>query len=628
MENLKANQIREKYLNFFKEKGHHILKSTSLLPEDKTVLFITAGMQPLVPYLSGKLHDNGKRLTSSQKCLRTDDILEVGDNRHLTFFEMLGNWSLGDYFKKESIQWSFELLTSKEKGFGIDPKKIFVTVFEGDDNAPRDDEAINLWINAFKSVGIEAGLGDRIYAYPKNKNWWGPVGDSGPCGPDTEIFYDTGEEHNNLFGDKCHINCDCGRYVEIWNNVFMEYNKRKDGKYEPLSQKNVDTGMGFERIVMIIQNKPTVFETDILWPIIEEAQKQSNIPYEAQTNSYRIIADHLRASAFLITDGLLPSNTDQGYILRRLLRRSIRHAKMLNLKGNFYDSLIREISLIYKDIYPEIEKNTNNIITIIKEEDEKFLKTLGQGLKEVRKKFESIRTLDSVVKNPVTGAEFFDLFQTCGFPLEMSLEEIENLARTFNYDLKIDKEKIKLEFDIQFKKHQDISRSGAEKKFGGHGLLLQTGELKAANEEELVKVTRLHTATHLLHQALRNVLGKHVEQKGSDITAERLRFDFSHHQKMTDEEKNKVEELVNREITNELPVTMIELNYEDAKNTGALGLFKDKYADKVKVYSVGEFSKELCGGPHVLNTKELGKFKILKEESSSSGIRRIKADLL
>ncbi|MBI3671225.1 alanine--tRNA ligase [Candidatus Azambacteria bacterium] len=625
MQNLTGDQIREKFLNFFQKNGHYVFPSASLLPEDKTVLFITAGMQPLVPYLVGREHPKGKRLASSQKCLRTDDILEVGDNRHLTFFEMLGNWSLGDYFKKEAILWSFELLTSKDNGFGIDPNKLSVTVFEGDENAPRDDEAINIWVEAFKSAGIQAGLGNKIYAYPKKKNWWGPVGDSGPCGPDTEIFYDTEKEHQRSFGEKCHVNCDCGKYVEIWNNVFMEYQKTKDGKYEPLAQKNVDTGMGLERIVMLLQNKPTVFETDLLWPIIGETIKQSGIPYEAQTHSYRIIADHLRASAFLIADGVLPSNTEQGYILRRLLRRAFRHAKMLNLRSYFYADLTKKISEIYKNRYPEISKKENEILTVMHDEEEKFSKALEKGLKYLKSWGEKNRAGTANAKNlseEEIGDLIFYMYESHGFPMDDTLEEIRNMGWQF------DIEKAKNIADEKFKKHQEVSRSGAEKKFGGHGLLLQTGELKAANEEELQKVTKLHTATHLLHEALRRVLGEHVMQKGSDITAERLRFDFSHPQKMTDEEKKKVEDMVNSEIQKGMEVKMEEMEYEKATQTGALGLFKDKYENKVKVYSVGAFSKELCGGPHVKNTSERGKFKILKEESSSAGIRRIKAAVL
>jgi alanyl-tRNA synthetase len=622
MEKLSTNQIRERFLKFFEDRGHYILSSASLLPEDKTVLFITAGMQPLVPHLLGELHPQGKRLASSQKCLRTDDILEVGDNRHLTFFEMLGNWSLGDYFKKESIFWSFELLTDKEHGFGIDPKKLYVTVFEGDNNAPQDEESIQLWQKAFESVGVKASLSDRIYAYPKEKNWWGPVGGSGPCGPDTEIFYDTGKEHNKEFGEKCHVNCDCGRYIEIWNNVFMEYEKTKEGKYIPLKQKNVDTGMGLERIVMILQEKPTVFETDLLMPIIKECEKQSSIPYETQKHSYRIISDHIRASAFLISDGILPSNSEQGYILRRLLRRAIRHAKMLNMKADFYVPLIRKTAQIYKDMYPELIRKLNNIITIIDQEEEKFTKALLRGLKYLYNIHRKYKKEKKQMTSEEIGELAFYMYESYGFPFDDTIDEVTN------YGWQFDKHLVRKIANDKFKKHQEISRAGAEKKFGGHGLLLQTGELKAADEEELKKVTKLHTATHLLHQALRTVLGKHIKQMGSDITAERLRFDFAHPEKMTDEEKKKVEDLVNKEIEKELPVIIKEMPYEEATRKEALAFFKGKYGDTVKVYSIGSFSKELCGGPHVHNTRGLGEFKILKESSSSAGVRRIKANLL
>ena len=619
---LSAKQIRERFLKFFEDRGHYILSSASLLPEDKTVLFITAGMQPLVPHLLGESHPKGKRLASSQKCLRTDDILEVGDNRHLTFFEMLGNWSLGDYFKKESIAWSFELLTDKKHGFGIDPKKLYVTVFEGDENAPQDTESIQFWQKAFESKGVKASLGDRIYAYPKDKNWWGPVGVSGPCGPDTEIFYNTGKEHNKDFGEKCHVNCDCGRFVEIWNNVFMEYEKTKTGEFIPLKQKNVDTGMGLERIVMILQEKPTVFETDLLMPIIKECEKLASVPYDMQKHSYRIIADHIRASAFLISDGILPSNSEQGYILRRLLRRAIRHAKMLNLKEDFYVPLIKKTAEIYNDMYPEVSRKLNSILSVIHEEEEKFTKALLRGLKHLFSVHRKYKKEGKQMTSEEIGELAFYMYESYGFPFDETIDEITN------YGWQFDKSLVRKIANDKFKKHQEISRAGAEKKFGGHGLLLQTGELKASDEKELEKVTRLHTATHLLHQALRTVLGEHVSQKGSDITAERLRFDFTHPEKMTEEEKRKVEDLVNEQIKKELPVTIKEMPYEEATKTEALAFFKGKYGNTVKVYSIGSFSKELCGGPHVHNTRNLGKFKILKEGSSSAGVRRIKANLL
>ncbi len=623
MKNLTTNQIREKYLKFFEQRGHKILPSASLLPNDKTVLFITAGMQPLVPHLLGEPHPEGKRLASSQKCLRTDDILEVGDNRHLTFFEMLGNWSLGDYFKKEAINWSLELLVNE---FGLDPKNIYVTVFEGDKDAPKDQESIDIWIDAFKNVGIDASLGNRIYAYPKEKNWWGPVGNSGPCGPDTEIFYDTGKEHDKKFGEKCHVNCDCGKYVEIWNNVFMEYEKTEKGEYKPLKQKNVDTGMGLERMAMVLQKKETVFETDVFYPAIEELQKISSVEYVYQKHSYRIIADHIKASCFLISDGIYPSNKEQGYVLRRLIRRAIRHAKMLNTKKDFYVPLVKKVIQIYETAYPELAKKQNQILTEIEKEEEKFSKALSNGLKYLKNwgKKMGAQTIDA---ENLTEKEFgelaFYMYESYGFPIDDTIEELNNMGWQF------DKYQVRKVAEEKFEKHREVSKKGAEKKFGGHGLLLQTGELKAADEEELKKVTALHTATHLLHQALREVLGKHVQQKGSDITAERLRFDFSHPEKLTEEQKQKIEDLVNRQIQKGLEVKCEEMSLKDAEKSGALGFFKDKYQGikKLKVYSIGDFSKEICGGPHVKNTSQMGKFKIKKESSSSAGVRRIKAVL-
>ena len=626
-----ANEIRQKFLDFFASKGHTIIPSASILPEDKTVLFITAGMQPLVPHLMGiQEHLGGKRLANSQKCLRTDDILEVGDNRHLTFFEMLGNWSIGDYLKKEAIEWSFELLTSPQ-WFNIPPEKLYVTVFEGDKDMgiSMDAEAINVWKEAFSRVGISVDLDNRIYAYPKKKNWWELAG-PGPCGPDTEIFYDTrpdfplenqggqaGNPHDpKAHGPRCHINCDCGRFVEIWNNVFMEYEKRSDGKggwqYFPLKQKNVDTGMGFERIVMVLQGKPTVFETDLFAPIISLLEALSGKTYLEDMESFRIIVDHTRASAFLIAEGILPSNVDRGYILRRLIRRSARRAQKLNLPLQYIGEVIAEFGRIYKNIYPEISEKQKEIETTYKEEVEKFAQALERGAK----KFERLKVwLSGEKRKTISGREAFELYETFGFPLDITLEMAKESK------LEVDEKG----FEEAFAKHQEISRAGAEKKFGGHGLMVQTGELKASDEEELKKVTRLHTATHLLQAALRQVLGEHIRQKGSDITGERLRFDFSHPQKMTDEEKKKVEDLVNEQVEKNLPVTMQEMPIEDAEKSGAMMFQKEKYGKTVKVYSVDSFSKELCGGPHVANTKEVGRFKILKEEASSAGVRRIRA---
>lgn len=609
-----VNEIRQKYLSFFREKGHAIIPSASLVPDDKTVLFNTAGMQPLVPYLMGeKTHSDGKRLANSQKCLRTDDILEVGDNRHNTFFEMLGNWSLGDYFKKESIAWSFELLTSK-KWFGIDPEKLYVTVFEGDKamGIARDDESIGYWKEAFQGIGMEANLENgRISAYPKKKNWWELAG-PGPCGPDTEIFYDTGEEHDPTFGKKCHVNCDCGKYVEIWNNVFMEYEKKSDGKsgyaYSPLAQKNVDTGMGLERIAMVLQGVETVFETDVFKEIIKSIETKE-APYEKEARRYRIIADHLRAAVFLISDGVVPSNVEQGYVLRSLVRRAIAQARILNL--SLHDFPVRPIERTheyYKENYQLAALSV--IVDVVKKEFDVFLTAFEKGRKEV------LRIIEKMPRGGVvSGKDAFNLHQTYGFRIELMID----LAR--DAGVSIDEGG----FWEEYKKHQEVSRAGSEKKFGGHGLMLQTGELKAADEEELKKVTRLHTATHLLQAALRKVLGDHVHQMGSDITAERLRFDFSHPQKMTDEEKKKAEDLVNEHISHALPMTMREMQISEAQKSGALMFQKEKYGSMVRVYSAGDFSKELCGGPHVDNTREVGQFKIIKEEASSAGVRRIRA---
>ncbi|MBI5913086.1 alanine--tRNA ligase [Candidatus Azambacteria bacterium] len=628
------NETRQKFLDFFRTKQHAIIASASLVPEDKTVLFVTAGMQPLVPYLMGeKKHPEGARLADAQKCLRTDDILEVGDNRHLTFFEMLGNWSLGDYFKKESIEWSFELLTSKD-WFGIDPAKIYVSVFEGDTSLGvlQDDESIGYWKEAFARVGIDASVENgRIRMYPKKKNWWELPG-TGPCGPDTEIFYDThpnfplenssgqaGNPHDpKLHGPKCHVNCDCGRFVEIWNNVFMEYEKKEDGKggyaYAPLAHKSVDTGMGLERIAMVLQGKETVFETDIFSSIIT-AVENKDIPYMHEERRYRIIADHLRAAVFLISDGILPSNVERGYILRNLVRCAVTHAKILKLPDDFYRAPIEVIHAYYRGQYQLLPMET--IATAVADEHGAFARAFERGMKE----FHALADAAQGTIKTIRGIDAFNLQQTYGFRLELMMDLAKDVGVAVD----------EAGFWEEYKKHQEVSRAGAEKKFGGHGMKLQTGELKAADDAELAKVTRLHTATHLLQGALREVLGPHVRQKGSDITAERLRFDFIHSQKMTDEEKKKVEDIVNRHIREALPVVHKEMPIDDAEKTGALMFNKEKYGNTVSVYTIGNeentISSELCGGPHVENTKEIGKFKIIKEEASSAGVRRIRATI-
>lgn len=609
-------------MDFFKEKGHAILPSASLIPEnDPTVLFTTAGMQPLVPYLLGQDHPMGKRLANAQKCLRTDDIDEVGDNRHLTFFEMLGNWSLGDYFKEESIQWSYEFLTG-DKWLAMDPERVYVSVFEGDADAPRDDDSINMWQAQFAVHGMAAEVGQpgrdwptgethgkRIFPYPKKSNWWGPAGQTGPCGPDTEIYYDTRREHDPAFGDICHPACDCGRFVEIWNNVFMQYNKRDDGSYEPLTQRNVDTGMGLERMAAVLQGCATVFDTDKMQNIIQVLKQVFGLEYgltDGQDKSIRIIADHLRAAVFLIGDarGVVPSNIGQGYIVRRLIRRSVREAKRLGVEVLITPAVCQAVIEQYKDEYTELEQNAARILDEVKKEEEKFNSTLEKGLKEFDKMAEQAPK--------ITGEQAFVLYATYGFPIELTEELAKERGGSVDRGV----------FDEEFKKHQALSRTAS------------AGTFKGGLADHTEQTTRLHTATHLLHQALRAVLGPHVEQRGSNITEQRLRFDFTHGQKMTDQEKLEVEAMVNEVIKRDLPVVKEEMSVEQAKQTGAIGLFESKYGEKVSVYTVldtenpkGFYSKEICGGPHVAKTGELGGFKISKEEAVSSGVRRIKAVL-
>lgn len=584
---MKAIDIRKKYLNFFKEHGHTIIPSAPLIPEnDPSVLFTTAGMQPLVPYLLGEKHPAGTRLTDYQKCVRTNDIDEVGDNRHLTYFEMLGNWSLGDYFKEESIQMSYEFLT---KELGIPAEKLSVTCFAGDEDCPRDEISAACW----EKAGIAK---DHIYYYGKDDNWW-IAGEEGPCGPDTEMFYDTGKPACSA---ECQPSCDCGKYVEIWNNVFMEYFKDAQGKYSKLEQKNVDTGLGLERMTMLLQGKETPFDTEIFEPIMKKLEEVEN---KDIIESRRIVAEHLRSSMMIICDGGRPSNIDRGYVLRRLIRRMIRHMNKLEINLDELSTLIDINVENLKEMYPDLEKNKETIKSVILEEKDKFVKTLSHGEKEFTK---AMNYAKQNGKNKIDGKIVFRLYDTYGFPPEMTQE----LAKENNIEIDLE------EFNKLFKEHQEKSRLGSEQKFKG-GL---------ADQNE--KTIAYHTATHLLHQALRTVLGEHVKQSGSNITEERLRFDFTHPQKMTKEEIQKVEDLVNEQIKKDLKVTCEEMNYEDAKKSGAIGLFTDKYGEKVKVYTIGDFSKEICGGPHVTHTGDMGRFKIKKEESSSSGIRRIKAVLI
>lgn len=598
-----SNELRQKFLKFFEEKGHKVIPSASLVPEnDPSVLFTTAGMHPLVPYLMGEKHPSGKKLVDVQKCIRTGDIDEVGDIQHLTFFEMLGYWSLGDYFKKESIHYTFDFYT---KILGFDADKISVTVFKGDDDAQFDEESYNTW----KEVGIPD---KRIYKYPKKENWWLSPTETGPCGPCTEMFIDTGLD---VCGPDCGPACNCDKFVEIGNNVFMEYFKNHEGKFEKLAQRNVDVGLGFERLVMIVNGLNTVFETDLFAGIVTKIKELAK---NSDESSMRIIADHIRSATMAIADEVEPSNLDRGYIVRRLIRRAVRHGRLIGIEGKFTAEIAKEVVKSLGDTYPELKTNEKFIYSELDKEEEQFGKTLMKGLKEFDKitdAFESQLGLDKYVIFK-DGKSLFNLFQSYGFPLEMSLEELKTR------NVKILEGTVREEFDKEFKKHQELSRKGAEKKFKG-GL----GEISG-------KTIQYHTATHLLHEALRQVLGNHVYQKGSNITEERMRFDFAHPDKMTDEEKQKVEEIVNEQIKADLPVTETITTVEEAKGEGATGLFEAKYGEKVKVYSIGgpldspdAFSKEICGGPHVKNTSELGYFRIKKEESSSKGVRRIKAVL-
>ena len=582
---MKAIEIRNKFLEFFKKHNHNIIPSAPLIPEnDPSVLFTTAGMQPLVPYLLGEKHPAGKRIADYQKCVRTVDIDSVGDNRHLTYFEMLGNWSLGDYFKEEAIAMSYEFLT---KELGINPEKLSVTCFAGDEDAPRDMEAFNAW----KKAGIPE---ERIYFYGKKENWW-IAGEEGPCGPDTEMFLDTGKP---ACSDNCQPSCDCGKYVEIWNNVFMEYYKSKNG-ITKLKQRNVDTGLGLERMAMLLQKVETPFDTELFKPVMDKLKELEKVD---DIKSRRIVAEHLRSSIMIICDGGRPSNIDRGYVLRRLIRRMTRHLSKLQIDlaqlGNLIDLTIDNLN----EMYPELKEKKEIIKTVIIEEKDKFIKTLGHGEKEFEK---VIAKLKQENKKIIDGQTIFKLYETYGFPPEITAD----LAKEQGFEIDT------TEFDTLFKQHQEKSRLGSEQKFKG-GL---------AEQNEIT--TAYHTATHLLHKALRIVLGDHVKQSGSNITTERLRFDFSHPEKMTPEQLKQVEEIVNEQIKRDLPVISEEMSLEDAKKSGAIGLFENKYGNVVKVYTIGDFSKEICGGPHVKHTGELGHFKIKKEESSSAGIRRIKAVL-
>ena len=596
MRSMTSKELRQLYLDFFVSKGHTIIPSASLIPEnDPTVLFTTAGMHPLVPYLMGAKHPEGTRLVDVQKCVRTGDIDEVGDSSHCTFFEMLGNWSLGDYFKKESIAYSWEFLTSS-KWLGIDPSLLFFTCFEGDENAPRDTVAYDCWI----SQGVKA---NHIVFLPKKNNWWGPAGLTGPCGPDTEIFYDTGKAP---CGPDCKAGCDCGKYLEIWNNVFMEYNKTADGSFEPLAQKNVDTGMGLDRTVATLQGVRSVYDTDAFAGIIASIEKLSGKSYgesEEVMRMFRIIADHMRCSTFMLGDqrGITPSNVDQGYILRRLIRRAIRFAMQLGIPEGSLTVVSEAVIAQYGDFYPELNANRAKILDELTKEEQRFEHALKKGIRE----FE--RLVGTLEGSMIDGVSAFHLYDTFGFPIELTQELAAERGLTVDA----------AGFDEAFKAHQELSHAGAEQRFQG-GLADHTEE-----------TARLHTATHLLQAGLRKVLGtEDVAQKGSNITAERLRFDFSFPRKVTPEELTAVEAYVNEAIANDVEITCEEMTVDEAKASGAIGLFESKYGSKVKVYTVPGFSREICGGPHAARTGELGKFEIKKEEASSAGVRRIKAVLI
>lgn len=590
MKNLTSSELRKIYLDYYKSKGHAVISSASLIPEnDPTVLFTTAGMHPLVPYLLGEKHPAGNRLTDVQICVRTGDIEEVGDPTHCTFFEMLGRWSLGDYFKEYAISCSYDFLLNHLE---FDKSKFAVTVFKGDEDCPRDNESAEFW----KKMGVPE---DRIFFLPKENNWWGPAGVTGPCGPDTEMFIDTGKPKCS---DVCSPACDCGKYVEIGNDVFMQYFKNADGTFSPLKQKNVDEGMGLERMLCILNGYKSVYETDLFKPAIALIENLSGHKYdesETVTKAMRIIADHIRTSTFLIGDvkGIVPSNVDQGYILRRLIRRAVRFGRIIDLPERSLSKIAEQYISQYQDVYQYLLTNKDRIVSELDKEEIRFSNTLQQGLKEFEKVITHIPT------KTISGKTAFRLYDTFGFPIEMT----EELAHENGFEVDVQG------YEDAFKEHQKKSQAGAEQKF--HGGL-------ADNSEETAK---LHTATHLLHSALMKVLGGEARQRGSNITAERLRFDFGFDRAMTADEIKAVEDLVNEQIKKNIPVVCEEMTVDEAKAQGAIGIFDNKYGEKVKVYTIGDFSKEICGGPHASNTGDLKSFKITKEQSSSAGVRRIKA---
>lgn len=599
MKKFTSESLRTLYLKFFESKGHKIIPSASLIPEnDPTVLFTTAGMHPLVPYLLGEKHPAGNRLCDVQKCVRTGDIDEVGDSSHCTFFEMLGNWSLGDYFKNEMIPWSFEFLTSPEY-LGIPVEDIAVTCFAGDDDCPKDGESAALW----EKCGI---LPQNIYFLPKSGNWWGPAGTTGPCGPDTEMHIIRNRKEADKLGAYDFDNAPAGTFLEVWNDVFMQYNKNAEGKYEPLKQKNVDTGMGLERTLCILNGKASVYETDIFENAIAEIERLTGCKYgqsEEVTKAFRVVLDHVRTATFMLGDtkGIVPSNTDQGYILRRIIRRAVRFGRNIGLPQGALNNVSKTIIAKYADVYPELSANSARVYEELEKEENKFSKTLQQGLREFEK-----ATACIAAGGVIDGVTAFHLYDTYGFPVEITCE----MAREKGLNVDVEG------YEASYAKHQEKSRAGSEAKFAC-GL--------ADHKEE---TTRLHTATHLLHAALKKVCSPEIQQKGSNITEERLRFDFNFSRKLTPEEVAEVENLVNAQIKADVPVVMREMSLEQAREEGFTGLFESKYGETVKTYSIGGFSKEICGGPHASRTGELGTFKIAKQENVSAGVKRIKAVLI
>ena len=610
-----GDELRQAFLSFFADRGHRIIPSASLLPEnDPSALFTSAGMQPLVPYLLGELHPLGQRLVDVQRCLRTDDIEEVGDISHNTFFEMLGFWSLGDYWKQDSLGWTLEWFTHV---LGLEQDRISVTVFAGDSDAPRDDEAGHIWLE----LGIPH---EHIYYLPKEDNWWPPVGKTGPCGPDSELFYDTGRPKHSF---DCKPGCACGKYIEIGNNVFMQYNKTEEGAYVPLKQRNIDVGIGLERTLCVHQGTSDVFTTDLFLPIVQRINelrmKQDDATYDYPAREVelrrsnenavpstgheqrlmRIIADHMRAATFIIADGVLPANVEQGYICRRLIRRAVRCGHELNLPRTFIAEVAQAVITRYGSIYPELEERQSMILSELTHEEERFRQTLSRGLREFQKQEERLRQRGETI---LPGEIVFRLFDTFGFPPSLTSELGQE--RGLNADLD--------GFDVLFKEHQERSRQANQKRFAG-GLA-----------DHSQRTTQLHTATHLLQQALRDVLGSHVHQVGSNITQERLRFDFSHPKKMTSEEIQRVEEIVNQQITRDLQTTMEVMPLQQALGQGALAFFGDRYGDIVKIYKIGDYSMEVCGGPHVQHTGNMGRFRIIKTETIGQGVQRIRAVLV